>query len=132
VRLRGWRAVRLGGAGEVRGPSPRIVKDRISIYPALSGPDIDGGPQYVYSPTPSVSGVPASVQYVETGEVEDLNRVSQVNWYKVVFTSQSSPNLRDKIVWVEQGVTHNLIIAAIPPSEAGRGSCFIVRAHEYL
>lgn len=115
----------------MRSPSPRVVKDLVDIYPAVSGPDIDGQPQYLY-PTPSYLQQLASVQYIDTGEVEELNRVSQVNRYDVIFRSDVMTTPRDKIVWVERGVTHNLIVQANPPSEAGRGSAFIVRAWEYL
>jgi hypothetical protein len=117
----------------LRSPSPRVLKNRVSLFAAIGGPDIDGGPQYVYSPVPTISNQPASVQYIDAGEVVDeLNRVSQVNFYKIIFAVNVKRKPRDKIVWVESGVTHNLIVQANPPSEAGRDSAFIVRAQEYL
>jgi hypothetical protein len=121
----------------MRGPSAKILSQAgggnlVSIYPAIGGPDIDGGPQYIYAPAPSMWDVPASCQFTDTGEVEDLGRVSQVNWFKVVFGFNPKTKPRDKIVWIERGTIHNLIVWANPPSEAGRGSAFILRCHEYI
>jgi hypothetical protein len=121
----------------MRGMSSRITGENcITIYKPLSGPDIDGGPQYLPSPTPTISNASCSVQYTDTGEIvegpEGLQRVSMVNWYKVFvdFNPQASPRWIG--YWREGSVTHTLIIAANPPSEAGRGSTFVLRAHEYL
>ena len=118
----------------MRPPSSRVLKNRVNIYRKTGGPDVDGGPQYVYPSTPSLANVAASVQYTDTGEeLEENDRVSKVNIYQVIF-GRCNPALRprDKIIWIEGNLIHTMYVLANPPSEAGRGSTFIVRCKEYV
>ena len=116
----------------MRSPSARVLINCVDIYRAVSGPDADGGPQYVYPPAPSLAQQSCSVQYVDTGEeVDELDRVSKVNWYHLIFVNNPHTRPRDKIVWNEQGAIHTMFVESNPPSEAGRGSAFFVRTKEY-
>jgi hypothetical protein len=117
--------------------SSRITgQNTISIYRNISGPDVDGGPQYAYASTPTYANVPASVQYFDTVEdeagSEGLERVSQINRYKILLNFNPNVSPRDQIIWVENGVTHTMVVVANPPSEAGRGNPFMIRAHEFI
>ncbi len=116
----------------MRSPSARVLINCVDLYRASRGPDADGGPQFLYNASPDLAGQAASVQYVDTGEeVDELDRVSKVNWYHVIFSNNPQAKPRDKIVWKEGNLTHTMFVESNPPSEAGRASAWIVRAKEY-
>ena len=113
-------------------PSSMVLINRCDIYPAVTGRDVDGGTAYTY-PTRTGASVPCSIQAQGVIEVvDDQQRVTQLNEYKVMFANQQDVSPRDKLVYVDAGgVTRELFVEA-QRDEAGRGAAFTVRATERI
>lgn len=119
-----------------RTPSSRILKNRVNIWPGLKGPDGEGGPQYVYATAPQVQDVPCSVQYKGSEEVlaiaDGQERITVRNVYHIMFGQPQNFSPRSKVVQTDITPNRTLYVQAAPPSEAGRGQAFVMRAIEIL
>lgn len=117
----------------MRAPSARCLPNLVDVYPATPGQDASGGIQYTY-PLSSLRGVPCSVQGQGAGEeVDEHGRITPVNVYHVIFGA-NDPGLtsRDKLVQTDVSPARTLYVQGNSPSEAGRGSVFLLRAIERL
>ncbi len=116
---------------DVRGPSSRVLVNRVDIYVASPGRDADGGVQFPYPSTPTMRQVACTVQPGMTVEIEgEQQRITKLTEYKIMFASPQNLSPRDKIVWVDaSGATRDLFVEA-DRDEAGRGAAFTVHATE--
>ena len=115
----------------MRSPSPRVLINAVDIYPAIIGQDAEGAPTYTYAGAAARRDVPCSVQYLGTGEdVATFGRVTVVNLYDVMFGADPGLAPRTRLIWRGEGRARTLFVQASPPSEAGRGSAWVVRAVE--
>lgn len=118
---------------KMRSPSARVLRNTADLYLAIEGQDASGGVTYTYPGVPTQSSVRCSVQYTDTGlDPERLERLTVVNIYHVMFATDYKLGPRDKIVWRDTQPNRTLFVESSPPSEAGRGGTFVVRAVEKL
>ncbi len=112
----------------MRSPSQRVLINRVDIYRATTGRDLDGGVKFPFSLV--AQGVPCTAQAQSFGEDNSLERITEVNEWKVIFGAEQNVSPRDKLVLTDsQGVLRTLIVEA-SRDEAGRGAAFTVRAVE--
>ena len=114
----------------MRNPSARVLINRVNIYAAIPGRDVDGGVQFPYPPMPTYVKQPCTVQPISASEIEDQGRITMIRGYKIMFGVPIALSPRDKIVWVDNvGNTRNIFVQA-NRDEAGRGAAFTVYAEE--
>jgi hypothetical protein len=117
----------------MRSPSSRACNSTIAVYPEIQSQDPDGAPIFLYSQTPMVAALPASVQLMEYEEVVDeQNRVARIGHYKILIKSYPHQIPRSKIVWVDNGGVTRTLFSEAARDEAGRGGAFTVRASERI
>lgn len=116
----------------MRSPSARCLPNLVDAYPASATQDHSGGVQYVYAAA-TLRGVPCSVQGKGAGEeVDEHGRITPVNMYHVLFATDPGLTSRDKLVQTDVTPSRTLFVQGNTPSEAGRGSVFVLRAVERL
>jgi len=114
-------------------PSAMVLINCIDIYPAVGSQDAVYGYAPSYAQTPSQKGIACSVQYTGVQEVvTELDRITQVDTYTIIFGINPGVKPRDKIVWTEGGITRTLVVQGNPPSEAGRGGPWTIRCIEKI
>ncbi len=114
-------------------PSSWVLANAVNLYSAASTQDAVGGFVPVYPLVPTQADIPASVQYTGTEQqVDEQGRITTVNVYMIFFGAVVPLKPRDLITWADGSVTRSLFVQTIPPSEAGRGGAFTVRAIEKL
>lgn len=115
----------------MRRPSSRVLRNRVNIYVGVSGQDSELAPTFSYPAVPTYSNVACSVQYTDTGlDPEALKRLTMVSLYDVMFAADPHLKPRDKLVWLDTTPNRTLQVESCPPSEAGRGSAWVVRCIE--
>ena len=77
------------------------------------------------------TNVPCSVQLQDSGQEEFGERPTRVNHYVVFFKQDCRLGLKDLIVWVDSGITHNLYVDG-QINAAGKASNWAVTATERL
>lgn len=114
----------------MRSPSARILFNTVDIYAGVAGRGSDGEPTFTY-PTLTKSQMPCSVQFIGADEViDDQQRLTVLNRYKIYFKVNPAISPRDMIVWVDRADgTHTMFVEAVT-DEAGRGLVFKVMAVE--
>ncbi len=115
----------------MRSPSARVLGNSVDVFVGAASQDIDGGLQVGYT-SPTMTGVPCSVQFRESLEVvDDQQRIAVANSYHILFGQPQNLTPRDLILWTDtDGILRKLFIDAAPPSEAGRGGTYVVRCSE--
>jgi hypothetical protein len=122
----------------MRGPSDRSLKNRVDIYPAISGQDTAGSYVPTYASIPSRAQCPCSVQQQDVEEEIDIGvggqqRLTRVRNYKVIFGSPD-PRVRprDRLVWIDDSGITRFLIVQVTKDNAGRGVVFTVYATERI
>lgn len=110
-----------------------ILINTVDLYVGANARDTDGGFAQITKSVPDVNDIPCTVQYTGTQEVIDQqNRITNQNVYMIMFGAMVALSPRDVIVWQEGTLLHTLYVDGAPPSEAGRGGAFTVRALERI
>ncbi len=116
----------------MRSPSARCLVNTVDLYPASPTQDRSGGLQYDY-PGLTRRGMPCSVQGKGPGEeVDEAGRITPVNTYHVIFATDPGLTSRDKLIQTDVTPNRTLFVQGNSPSEAGRGSTFVLVAVERL
>jgi hypothetical protein len=118
----------------VRGPSARVLVNRVSVYVAVSSLDADRAPQYIYPSVPTYGNEPCTIQPMGTTEdTSDQQRVTQVMFHKLIFARQLNLSPRAMITWVDStGTTRTMFVETDRFDNAGRAAAFTVVAQERL
>ncbi len=114
----------------MRSPSARVLINTVDIYLNVAGPDNEGGPDFTFPSTPNFSKVPCTVQPTGTETVDSQNRLTQIDFYNVIFGFVPNLSARDLMIWVDAlGITHKLFVQN-DTDMAGRGAAYMVTAVE--
>ncbi len=118
---------------DVRGPSSRVLINRVDIYQATEANDDAGGVQFIYPGSPTFGQVPCTIQAGAIEEViDEQERITQLLHYKIMFSMAISVTPRDKLVYQDPaGVTRELFVE-VQRDEAGRQAAYTVRAVERI
>jgi hypothetical protein len=126
----------------MRPPSDFAFKNRVDIYPAISGQDTAGSYVPTYASIPSQSQRPCSVQQQDVEEIIEVQgqdfgggqqRLTRVRNYKVIF-GFPDPRVRprDRLVWIDDSGITRFLIVQVTEDNAGRGAVFTVYATERI
>ncbi len=117
----------------MRGPSARVLINRVDIYNANPSPqqDSNGGPIWIYPPIPTYSQVHCTAQAIGLHEDEDAQeRVTQFVEWLLMFRANQAVNARDKVLYRDRAaITHSIIIET-NKDNASRGGAFTIRGLE--
>ncbi len=117
----------------MRSPSSRVLINRVDLYVGANARDPDGGFTQINTLIPTSSDMACSVQYTGTQETIDAqNRITNQNVYMIMFGQPVVLTPRDLIVWNDGTTQRMLFTQGVPPSEAGRGGAFTIRAVERI
>jgi hypothetical protein len=110
-----------------------LLPNRVDIYPAAVGQDIDGAYKPTYSAQPSWQNLPCNAQPRQGEEVfDEQNRISRVKHYHVFFNGNPNVTPRDKLVVTDpDGTTHILYVEA-DRNEGGFSVYYVIRCIERL
>lgn len=116
----------------MRKPSGRVLRNVVDIFLPVDGRS-GTGLEYTYASTPTYGSVPCTVQpQAQQGDVGGLARLTQVNYYDVLFSADYVPPIRAKLLWTDDtGTVHNLIVET-SWDHAGRGAAFTVSCVERI
>lgn len=115
----------------MRSPSARCLINRVDLFRVVYTQDEDAGAVASY-PTALATSVPCSVQPAAPERFLDerTGRLTQKTMYDVMFATNYSLRVDDKVVWVDTaGVSHNLY-AHGNADQAGRGGTFVASCEE--
>jgi hypothetical protein len=122
----------------MRSPSSRVLRNRVDIYPAISGQDTAGAYVPTYASIPAQAQRPCSVQQQDVEEIVEIGpggqqRLTRVRNYKVMFGSPD-PNVRPRarLVWIDDSGVLRYLIVQVTKDNAGRGATFTVHATERI
>jgi hypothetical protein len=115
-------------------PSPQILNCLVNIFIGTQAQDVEGALQGSYPASPTMGNVPCSVQYQDAVVVAENDRITTINTYWILFGIPVIQSPRMMIVWVDKttGMSHTLFADGLPPSEAGRGGAYTIRAIEKI
>jgi hypothetical protein len=116
----------------MRSPSARGLINRVDLYRFVPTQDEDAGVAANPYGAPFATSVPCSVQpALPTRELDDnAAKLVDKTTYDVMFATNYSLALEDKIVWVDNvGVTHKLFVRG-NADQAGRGGAFVASCEE--
>ncbi len=110
----------------MRRPSPRCTINTVDLYRASYSQDAAGGRAAAFPSTPTVAGVPCSVQPAVSDTVDRQGKQTLVNTYTIIFHDDPSLTAHDRVVWLGR----NLAVKGVVSSAAGRSRSWVVTCEQ--